>query len=240
VVMTTTLISKPGITSASNLAIPKAWDGTWFRNLISTQLTGADVRNAIAGPGITITGNLSTPYATISAGGAGAPFVAPIIVKTSGGVTVFEVFNSTTGPTIEAYGPTAGTLVDLTPDFGTFTGTLVGLTTSPTVTCAWARVGRVVTLTINANSATVTGTSNSAGFAMTGLPAEIQTATYYGGTASNWFENNSTPGVAGQIQIAPAAGTLTFYLGGGVSGSTWTASGTKGLIGQMSISYSLD
>jgi hypothetical protein len=68
-----TLISKPGITNASVLTIPTTWGGTWFRSFVNNQLTGADVRNAIAGAGITISGNLSTPYATISAGGSGNP-----------------------------------------------------------------------------------------------------------------------------------------------------------------------
>lgn len=78
------LISKPGITSTSTLAIPKDWDATWFRNFIQNQLKGADVRNAAGTNGITVSGTIASPYATISfnpatttttapaAGGAGA------------------------------------------------------------------------------------------------------------------------------------------------------------------------
>lgn len=60
------LISKPGLTSASALAIPKNWSASWFRSLISNQLQGADVRNAVGSGGITVSGNISSPYATIA------------------------------------------------------------------------------------------------------------------------------------------------------------------------------
>jgi hypothetical protein len=62
------LISKPGVTSASTLSIPTDWDKTWFRGFIQNQLKGADVRNAIGVNGISITGNISSPYATIGLG----------------------------------------------------------------------------------------------------------------------------------------------------------------------------
>lgn len=60
------LISKPGITSASTLSIPKDWSPSWFRNLIDNQLKGADVRNAVGSGGIQVSGNIASPYATIS------------------------------------------------------------------------------------------------------------------------------------------------------------------------------
>jgi hypothetical protein len=69
--VTTQLKSKPGITGASTLAIPKDWDPKWFRHFINNQLKGGDVRNAIAGTGVTISGSIASPYATISATGSG-------------------------------------------------------------------------------------------------------------------------------------------------------------------------
>jgi hypothetical protein len=69
--VTKPLPTKPGINGANVLSIPTEWDATWFRKFINNSLKGADVRNAIAGPGITITGNISSPYATISATGGG-------------------------------------------------------------------------------------------------------------------------------------------------------------------------
>jgi hypothetical protein len=69
--VTKPLPTKPGINGANVLSIPTEWDATWFRKFINNSLKGADVRNAIAGPGITISGTIASPYATISATGAG-------------------------------------------------------------------------------------------------------------------------------------------------------------------------
>src|SRR5271166_5872331 len=89
----TALISKPGITSASTLSIPKSWDITWFRNFIQNQLKGADVRNALAGPGISISGNISTPYATIGVGGVGAKY--PIILNPPAATYALQIDGTT-------------------------------------------------------------------------------------------------------------------------------------------------
>jgi hypothetical protein len=97
-----TLISKPGITNASVLTIPTTWGGTWFRSFVNNQLTGADVRNAIAGAGITISGNLSTPYATISAGGSGNPtFTGDVTITPTNGVAL--TINQPTGASAGLY-----------------------------------------------------------------------------------------------------------------------------------------
>lgn len=62
----------PGISSGAVKNIPDKWDAAWFRRFITNFLQGGDVRNATAGTGITIAGNLASPFATISAtGGSG-------------------------------------------------------------------------------------------------------------------------------------------------------------------------
>lgn len=76
------------MTSASVLAIPKQWDGKWFRDLISNQLQGADVRNAVGVNGIVVSGTIASPYATI---GFGAPVTLPgtvTITNPSSGLTL--------------------------------------------------------------------------------------------------------------------------------------------------------
>jgi hypothetical protein len=238
----TALISKPGITTSNVLSIPTDWSASWFKGFVANYLKGADVRNAIAGSGISISGTIASPYATISAGGSGAPFLAPVIVKTTpGGVTVFEVFNSTTDPVIEAYGPTAAGLIDITPDTGTFTGTLTGFSgTAPTVACRWRKIGPMVILVINVTAAVATGTSNATSFTMTGLPSIIQPATEIPNFPITFAFNNSalvTTDTWGQIN--PGSGTVTFYLSS-TSASSWTAAGTKGLEGSTVIAYTLD
>jgi hypothetical protein len=72
--MAIALASKPGLTGATALSIPKDWDPTWFRNFISNMLKGADVRNAVGVNGISVTGTIASPYATI---GFSAPVTLP-------------------------------------------------------------------------------------------------------------------------------------------------------------------
>jgi hypothetical protein len=229
-----TLISKKGITGASSgSGIPLQWSNTWFQSFVNNLLKGADVRNAIAGPGITITGTISSPYATISAGGGGpgtitytnniiiAPTTGiPLIVESNGGTPTFEVTGSTTGITVEAYGPTAGGLVDLTPDIGSFTATLTGCSGTPTVTATWARVGNLVIL----NIPELVGTSTSTACTITGLPAEIQTATSQ--NIGAYIENNSAV-AAGGVQVSAGSGTITLFSTNAFS-ATFTNGGTKG------------
>jgi hypothetical protein len=64
--MAITLKTKPGINGANVLSIPSIWDPNWFRHFINNLLKGADVRNAVGEGGITVSGNISSPYATIN------------------------------------------------------------------------------------------------------------------------------------------------------------------------------
>src|ERR1700733_11022593 len=107
------LKTKPGINGANVLSIPTEWDATWFRKFINNSLKGADVRNAIAGPGITITGNISSPYATISAtGGSGG--VSQIVAGT--GISVSPA-GGTGVVTVSATGGSGG-ITDITSTDG--------------------------------------------------------------------------------------------------------------------------
>jgi len=249
------LTSKPGLQSVSALAIPTTWDQTWFKNFVSNVLKGGDVRNAIAGPGITITGNLASPYATISAGGGGTvAFTGPVsfsggvtitgpstiiktelFIQTSGGVSTFVVTGNVTGITVEGYGPTAGGLVDMTPDTGTFTATLTGCTTSPTATARWSRNGNQVTLTIPQ----LLGTSNANTCAITGLPPEIQ-ATSAGclmALPEDFVENGGA--LVNTVSFAVLnSGTITLYLGGSSSG--WGTTLTKGFSAGSGVTVSYE
>lgn len=134
--------------------------------------------------------------------------------------------------TTSAFGPTAAALVDVTPDHGTFTGTLTGMTGSVTGTCRWNRVGDCVYLYMPI----MTGTSNTTAMTLTGLPAAIQPARTMMFPVGD-LENNTilTGTFAGQV--AAASGTLTFYLNGNAAG--FTASGTKGLATAQVVTWTL-
>jgi hypothetical protein len=80
-----------------------------------------------------------------------------------------------TTPTSIAFSGTSLTFngVSVGATTGSFTGTAVGLTSAVTVTCHYTITGTSVTLYIP----TISGTSNSTSFSMSGLPAAIQQAT---------------------------------------------------------------
>jgi hypothetical protein len=271
--VTIVLASKPGLSSTTTLNIPKVWDPTWFRNFISNQLKGADVRNAIGANGIQITGTIASPYATIGFGGP-ATISGPITIDATSGsagliivgaagsfaslkltsgqagarsfelisgvaANNFDIFDDTLGASrfeiqgstnqILGYGPAAGRLVNMTPDTGTFTGSITGCTAAVTGTMTWYRIGDLVLLTAPAG---MSGTSNSTSMTMTGLPAEIQPATLSEVVTCSLEDNGAN--VVGAAQVTPS-GTITFFRsvvsGTAVtlSASGFTASGAKGL-----------
>lgn len=98
--MAIVLASKPGLSSTTTLNIPKDWDPTWFRNLISNQLKGGDVRNAVGTNGISITGNIASPYATISIG------PGPIVLQPTAGQTTLTVNGAANLNTVVIQGST--------------------------------------------------------------------------------------------------------------------------------------
>jgi hypothetical protein len=94
-----------------------------------------------------------------------------------------------------------------TSSTGSFTGTITGCTTAPTVTCQWTKVGTSVTLRVGG----LTALSNAATLTLTGLPAAIQPAT--AGIATEMIAaltNNSVGLNLGSCTVA--GGTLTFLL----------------------------
>src|ERR1700689_2441694 len=77
-----------GINAITPGQIPDQWSKSWFINFISTWLAPADVRNATAGSGITITAQGTSP-ATISSSLSGIEN-AEIVVLTSSPVLLQE------------------------------------------------------------------------------------------------------------------------------------------------------
>jgi hypothetical protein len=181
--MAIVLASKPGLSSTTTLHIPTTWDPTWFRNFISNQLKGADVRNAEGSGGIKVTGTLASPYATI---GFGAPVTLPgPVTITGGGLVVGTPSGGNEGAgTVNATNYYLnGVLLVQT---GTFIGTLTGMTTTVTGTFTYTIVGNTCTL-----SASFNGTSNSTSMTLTGIPAVCQPATQRQFVPVTLFDNGS-------------------------------------------------
>jgi hypothetical protein len=239
----TALISKPGITRlAVSSGIPKDWSQSWFRDFASDYLKGADVRNAVGANGVTISGNITSPYATI---GLASPLTfpgtlivragGPIQLEGNGAVVPILQVNGTTGPTIQGYGPVAGALVDMTPDSGTFTTAAAGFTGTVNVTVVWRRIGNVVTINITNFS----GTSNATSFNIpnTNTPASIKPTAQQSFNIPGLEDNGGTATSTNTFVQILTDGTIRFILGGSVTG--WTAAGTKGLVQNVTFSYYL-
>lgn len=133
---------------------------------------------------------------------------------------------------IQGRGPTNG-MTDMTPDSGSFTGTLTGGTTSPTMTIEWSRQGNDVTMVFGGQAVT----SNSTSFTITGLPAALQPVSFSPqlSPCTAAFDN-SVQFFTCQAQISAGSGTISLSKNGSTTG--WTAAGTKAL-NSFNFSYSI-
>jgi len=155
------------------------------------------------------------------------------VYDVTGSAAVIQAAAVGTGFSLTGYGPVAAAQVDMTPDTGTFTGTLTGFTGSVTGTCRWVRVGKQVTLYFPA----MTGTSNANSLTMTGLPSAIQpTRTQI---APPIFGQDASTFMFILPQFTASSGTVTFYQSSGFS-TTFTASGTKGIPNASVTTYMLN
>lgn len=107
---------------------------------------------------------------------------------------------------------------------GSFTGTLVGCTTSPTATFKYVRIGKHVTLYFPS----LTATSNTTGLSVTGLPASITPLVAQDADCARAVNNSSNTTTPAFVNVSISS-TLTFFLAGSNTG--WTAAGTKGFLG---------
>lgn len=119
---------------------------------------------------------------------------------------------------------------------GTFTGTLTGGTTAPTITITWVKLGASVLLHIPA----VTVISNSTACTITGVPAALQPI------KTQFFPildvKDGGVDYIGAISPTGGSGTLTLYIKPGAALSTtsiFTNSGIKGLPNAVGIKYML-
>lgn len=113
---------------------------------------------------------------------------------------------------------------------GSYTGTLTGLSTTPTVTINFSIMGDVATLITGAG---VTGTSNATSFTITGAP-QILWPDQVGGAQFCILTDNGS--VSDEMQVRMGTdGVLTFLMNASATGFTNT--GTKGITPNNRIVY---
>lgn len=130
---------------------------------------------------------------------------------------------------IDSGGVAVGEMPDVVGESGSFTATASGMTTSPTGTVYYHKIGKTVTLTIP----TISGTSNATTFDLNILPAAIRPTNNQQTMIP--VIDNGTYSVT-RVIVQPN-GYLVFY--SSFSAANFTASGTKGVVA-CSISYLLN
>lgn len=113
---------------------------------------------------------------------------------------------------------------------GSFSPTLTGFASPPSPTMHWARTGQIVTLNCNGG---FSATSNATTMSITNIPAAIRPAAFPAGQVPCIVRDNGTDQF-GHVHIS-AAGVMTFGLGATTGG--FTASGSKGIGGNWSVTY---
>lgn len=128
-----------------------------------------------------------------------------------------------------------GTIADTvfaTTVFGTFTGTLTGVSASGTGTVSYSIVGNICTL-----RGAFTGTSSTTAMTMTGLPAAVRPTSSAIAVPCLLTDNGAT--VGGWGRITASGSVITF--GKGIDNNTtgFTAASTKGIASGWIMSYPL-
>lgn len=117
---------------------------------------------------------------------------------------------------------------------GTYTGTLTGCTTSPTVTVAYVKNGKTVTVR---TSAVLSATSNTTACTVTGCPSHLFPATTQNVTIDRVLDN--TLDNMGFINIGTGGVWSPFFWSAiNTRTATFTNAGTKG-IGLVTMTYAL-
>jgi len=167
---------------------------------------------------MTIAGTRNQVFGMHNSGGAGAGGIMQ-------GLTM-QTYGIKFTPGTQSAIADANTLDDYVE--GSYTGTATGMTTSPTGTFTYTKVGNQVTI----NFPRITGTSNATTFTVTGMPAALFP------TADRIFicrtVNNGT--TAATVGWFDTSGILNLANNLTQGGGSWTAAGTKELLIQ-SISY---
>lgn len=160
---------------------------------------------------------------------AGSPTLANMVL--TGGV-------STTQLQVAGAGSANGTtnLIDMTPDTGSFVVNVDGCNAAIPATINFERIGRKVRLW---STVTYTGTSNSTGLSLTGLPTALQPSANQTDISYPLVDNGvvifGTSFVVGnQVFMGHLTATT-----GAISATGFTASGTKGIQAGWSCTYSL-
>ncbi len=185
-----------------------------------------------------VAANTNTGASTINVNGLG---VLPIFTATTSGyASLLGRPGMIIGGTINqiVYQGGQWVLISSFPVSGTFTGTYVGGTTSPTATISYLIMGRMVSLSLP--TLPFTATSNSTSFSISGLPQTITPVgviCYFPFLAGAFQDNGA---IVNDVCMRLGSGlgnSIQFLKNGSVTG--FNAAGTKGFNFGNTISYAM-
>lgn len=170
------------------------------------------------------------------------PIGVPIkcVFSTNAGTTGAPVFGTQIGPTFDnlsGMNDPTNLLANLVGATGSFTATLTGCTTTPTVTVNYALIGGPAAGYVTANVVGAIATSNSTSCGLSNWAVGLQGLTQAVQSPLFAAQDNSAVGVAALLSISAQGGSAPVLTLNNSTGN-WTASGTKG-IRTFSFSYVL-
>jgi hypothetical protein len=154
-----------------------------------------------------------------------------ILFSTNAGTVLVPVFGSQIGPTfdqISGINDPTNTLANLVGVTGSFTATLTGCTTTPTVTVNYSILGGPAAGLVTVNIIGAQATSNSTAFGLSNWAVGLQGLSQTVQSPLLPASDNSVLGVAAYLTISAQGGSAPILTLNNATG-LWTASGTKSL-----------
>jgi hypothetical protein len=177
----------------------------------ATGINGVVNGNAIGGIAFVRNGTASHSGSTVLLYGTGSTYAEGLrVAHTNGAVTIPGTLGVTGAATAASLVTTGNVTADslISSKFyeeGTFTGTLTGMTTSPTTTARWIRMGKHVSICLD----TARGTSNVNTFTVTGMPSGLYPARKVN-AGFGAFQNSAAQDVGAIFVLAN--GTIEFQV----------------------------
>jgi hypothetical protein len=163
-----------------------------------------------------------------------------LVFSTNAGTTGSPVFGTQIGPTfdnISGINDPTNLLANLVGATGSFTATLTGCTTAPTVTVNYALIGGPSAGYVTANVIGAQAVSNSTAFGLSNWAVGLQGISSQVISPLFAAEDNTVLGISASLVIAAQGGSAPIIAINNSTGN-WTGSGTKGFT-RFSFSYVL-
>ena len=221
--------------------------GNWTFDAETSGLFPTVVINTPVGAqGLEVLSNSALPGGSLGVliGAGTSAFDGPLTVNNQANTQTFFSVNGLgtlfgNGPFNQSvHGPHAP-LLDMTPDYGSFTGTLLGFASAVAATFVFFKIGSFVWIYFP--GANVTGTSNAVTMALSGVPQAIWSTAAVQNVPVTQLIDVGVVGMGSMIIGVGGVYNFTNYTvqGSRLASGLFTASGSKGIATGFAFGYSL-